>query len=108
MASQFAEHGRRAWASDEPCWGIWSIPESDLNVLSDVAGMDAVERGCGTAYWLAWLARAGALLDSSGLEIRDLIELQGPEGGSFGQGDFVTLEWARRWPSEEIWRARKR
>jgi hypothetical protein len=48
------------------------------------------------------------LLDSSGFEIRDLIEPQAPEGGSSGRWDFVSLEWARRWPSEEIWRAYKR
>jgi 2-polyprenyl-3-methyl-5-hydroxy-6-metoxy-1,4-benzoquinol methylase len=29
-------------------------------VLGDVAGLDVVELGCGTAYFSAWLARAGA------------------------------------------------
>jgi hypothetical protein len=48
------------------------------------------------------------LLDSSGFDLEALIELQAPDGGSSGQGDFVSLEWARRWPSEEIWRARER
>ncbi len=219
-----------------PHWGIWAVPERELRILPDVEGKDVVELGCGTAYWSAWLARAGArpvgvdiserqlenalslqrefglefpllrasaeevplpdatfdlvlseygasvwcdphrwipeaarllrsggrlvmmttsvllmlcsgddekvgehlvwsqfgmlrfewpelgdevefhlphgemirLLDSSGLAVEDLVELQAPEGGSSGQWDFVSLEWARRWPSEEIWRARKR
>ncbi len=48
------------WALDEISWGSWSIDESELNVLGDVAGLDVVELGCGTAYFSAWLARRGA------------------------------------------------
>jgi SAM-dependent methyltransferase len=47
------------------------------------------------------------LLRSSGLDAEDLIEIQAPEGATTGYG-FVTGDWARRWPSEEIWKARKR
>jgi hypothetical protein len=38
--------------------------------------------------------------------VTDLIELRPPAGASTTY-DFVTLEWARRWPSEEVWKARK-
>jgi SAM-dependent methyltransferase len=48
------------WALDEISWGIWGVDESELNVLGDVAGLDVVELGCGTAYFSAWLARRGA------------------------------------------------
>jgi SAM-dependent methyltransferase len=48
------------WALDEISWGIWAIDESELNVLPDVAGLDVVELGCGTAYFSAWLAKRGA------------------------------------------------
>ena len=48
-----------AW-NDEPRWGVWHIPDSELGILGDVGGLDAVELGCGTAYVSAWLARAGA------------------------------------------------
>jgi hypothetical protein len=41
-----------------------------------------------------------------GFEILDLIELQAPKGVTTNY-DYVTPEWAHRWPSEEIWRARK-
>src|SRR5919109_2832660 len=58
-----AEHtdqaAREAWAS-EITWGVFRVPEAELNVLGDVAGLDVVELGCGTAYFSAWLARAGA------------------------------------------------
>jgi SAM-dependent methyltransferase len=49
-----------AWAQEEKTWGVWSIPESEVRVLGDLAGLDVVELGCGTAYFSAWLARAGA------------------------------------------------
>jgi ubiquinone/menaquinone biosynthesis C-methylase UbiE len=50
----------RAWASEEITWGVWQTPESQLNVLGDVTGLDIVELGCGTAYFSAWLAKRGA------------------------------------------------
>jgi SAM-dependent methyltransferase len=229
------ESGRRSWASDEPTWGIWGIPERELQVLPALEGKDVVELGCGTAYWSAWLARRGAsavgvdptpaqlerarsfqaefglefplieapaeqvpledasfdlafseygasiwadpykwipeaarllrpggellflrnstlvilcspqedvpaseclqrpqfglykldewegvefhlphggwirLLRSSGFEVEDLVELQAPESAATHEHyGYVTAEWGRRWPAEEIWRARKR
>jgi SAM-dependent methyltransferase len=60
-AVEYIEPGRRAWASDEPTWGIWGIPESELHLFpDDLPGKDAIELGCGTAYVSAWLARRGA------------------------------------------------
>jgi len=50
----------RSWAKEEIDWGVWGIPESKLNVLGDVDGLDIVELGCGTAYFSAWLAKRGA------------------------------------------------
>lgn len=49
-----------AWAETEITWGVFSIPESDVDVIGDVAGLDVIELGCGTAYFSAWLARRGA------------------------------------------------
>jgi len=49
-----------AWAKEEIDWGIWHVPESELRALPDVAGKDVVELGCGTAYFGAWLKKAGA------------------------------------------------
>jgi len=49
------------------------------------------------------------LLRTSGFEILDLVELYAPEGAKdHAEYSYVPAEWARRWPSEEIWRARKR
>jgi SAM-dependent methyltransferase len=236
LATEYAEPGESAWALDEPRWGIWRVPDSELRVLPEyLAGKDAIELGCGTAYISAWLARRGArvvgidnsaaqlatarrlqrkhgleltlihgnaervpycdasfdlaiseygaclwadpyrwvpeaarilrpggeliflvnsalltlcmpeedglaaserlvrptfgmrriewpgelgvefhlshgdwlrLLRRSGFEIEDLIEVQAPEAGTT-RYPFVTLQWARQWPSEEIWKARR-
>jgi SAM-dependent methyltransferase len=51
---------REAWDSEEITYGIFAVPESELGALGDVAGLDVVELGCGTAYFSAWLARRGA------------------------------------------------
>jgi SAM-dependent methyltransferase len=60
-AGEYAERGRRNWATDEPSWGVFHVPESQLNLLPpDLAGKDVVELGCGTGYLSAWLARRGA------------------------------------------------
>jgi ubiquinone/menaquinone biosynthesis C-methylase UbiE len=59
-----AWHGplaRDHWSETDVSWGLWNTPEAQLKLVpDDVAGMDAVELGCGTAYVCARLARAGA------------------------------------------------
>ena len=236
-AAEYAEPGRRAWSLEEPEWGIFHVPESQLGILPEnLAGRDTVELGCGTAYVSSWLARRGArpvgvdlsteqlatafrlqrehglrfplvqanaeavplasgrfdlaiseygasiwcdpyrwipeaarllrpegeliflvngtilmlcvqdlesegpaterllrdyfgmhrfewtedpsvefhigyggwirLLRANGFEVQDLIELRPPEGSTTTY-PFVTLDWARRWPCEEVWKARK-
>jgi SAM-dependent methyltransferase len=61
LASDYVEDGRRKWASAEPVWGIWEVPESELGVLpADLDDRDSIELGCGTGYVSAWLARRGA------------------------------------------------
>jgi SAM-dependent methyltransferase len=47
------------------------------------------------------------LFRQNGLTVEDLIEIRAPEDGTTRDTDLVPLDWARRWPSEEIWRARK-
>jgi SAM-dependent methyltransferase len=60
-ATEYEEQGHRNWASDEPRWGIWGVPEAQVGMLpADVAGLDVIELGCGTGYVSAWLARRGA------------------------------------------------
>jgi ubiquinone/menaquinone biosynthesis C-methylase UbiE len=237
FAPDYVAQGRQNWADDSVTWGIFSVPEVDIGMLPpDLAGMDTVELGCGTAYVSAWLARRGArpvgidnspaqletarrfqqefgiefplhlgnaeqtpfadesfdfaiseygaaiwcdpyrwipeaarilrpggrliflgnsvllmlatvsdddeapvttclerplfgmhrfawqdgsvefhiphgemlrLLRDTGFEVEDLVEVQIPEGATTTY-PYVTAEWARRWPCEEVWKARKR
>jgi SAM-dependent methyltransferase len=61
FAAEYLLPGREAWASEEPWWGIWRVPESQLGLLPDtLEGRDALELGCGAGYVSAWLARRGA------------------------------------------------
>ena len=237
QAAGYVASGERHWAAATPTWGIWNVPESDLNLFpDDLEGKYAIELGCGTAYVSAWMARRGAhvvgidnseqqlatarrlqqrhqlefpllhgnaesvpypdssfdfaiseygaclwadpmkwvteaarllrpggrlhfltnafllmlcaeedetkpaperllrpafgiyrmewpgdsgvefhlahgdwirLLRGAGFEIEDLIEIQPPPDAST-RYPFVTLEWARKWPTEEVWKVRKR
>jgi SAM-dependent methyltransferase len=54
-----ARHGEQLEAN-RLAWGVWSIPESELNVLGDVAGKDVLEFGCGAAQWSIGLTKLGA------------------------------------------------
>lgn len=47
------------------------------------------------------------LLRKSGFEIEDLLEVHPPEDATTIY-PFVTLEWSRQWPCEEVWKVRKR
>ncbi len=47
------------------------------------------------------------LLRANKFEVEELIELR-PSAGAAADYVFVDAEWARRWPSEEVWRARRR
>jgi ubiquinone/menaquinone biosynthesis C-methylase UbiE len=224
-----------SWAQEEITWGMFKVPESQVGVLGNVAGLDVLDLGCGIAYFSAWLARRGArvvgldvtpaqletarrmqaefglgfplveasaeavplpdgsfdvvlseygasiwcdpsawipeaarllrpggrliflrnstlailcspdaddrvserlvrpqfgmrrfewdggvefhlahgdwirLLRGAGFDVEDLVELQAPvDAADHPYYDFVTAEWARRWPAEEIWVTRKR
>ena len=46
------------------------------------------------------------LLRASGFEVLDLVEIQPPEDATT-RYPFVTLDWARQWPSEQVWKARR-
>src|SRR5207244_476962 len=86
-AGEYVGPGERAWARQEPAWGIWRVPESDLHVLpDDLAGQDVIELGCGTAYVSAWLTRRGARvvgIDNSAAQLATARRLQHAYGLAF-------------------------
>ena len=102
-AAEFAEPGRRAWGLDEPLWGIFRVPESQLGILGmhrfEWADAPTVEFHLGYGEWIR-------LLRANGFEVVDLIEIRPPEDAT-SPFPWITTEWARRWPGEEVWKARK-
>jgi SAM-dependent methyltransferase len=86
VAHEWVERGRRSWAQSEISWGIWDIPEAEAQLLPQVAGLDVIELGCGTAYVSAWLARRGARpvgIDNSPRQLETARALQAEFGVDF-------------------------
>jgi SAM-dependent methyltransferase len=80
------------WSRPDVVWGLFAVSEGQLGVLGDVQGLDVAEFACGTAYFSAWLARAGArpvALDFSWEQLATARRLQGRLGPVFPllQGD---------------------
>lgn len=80
------------WRRPDVVWGLFSAPERELGVLGDVRGLDVLDLACGTAYFAAWLARAGArpvALDLSAEQLATARRLQARFGPGFPlvQGD---------------------
>jgi ubiquinone/menaquinone biosynthesis C-methylase UbiE len=82
--------------------------------------LETLQRPQRGAYRIQWPGEQGIeyhlahgewidLLRANGFEIERLIEIQAPpDAETHHQYSYVTAEWARKWPSEEIWAARLR
>ncbi|MBL7499349.1 methyltransferase domain-containing protein [Frankia sp. CNm7] len=82
-------------------WGLWELPESELNILGDVAGLDVLEMGCGGSQWSTALARRGANPVGIDLSERQLLHsrrLQRETGLTFPlvQGSAESVPFADR------------
>jgi SAM-dependent methyltransferase len=83
ISAGYQEMHERQLGIVEPTWGVWAIPERELEALGDVAGKDVLELGCGGAQWSVALARRGARmtgLDLSAEQLRfarSLVEREG-------------------------------
>jgi SAM-dependent methyltransferase len=81
-----AKHGPQLERAGGTAWGVWQIPESELQVLGDVAGLDVLELGCGAAQWSIALAGQGARptgLDNSARQLEHARELMAAAGVEF-------------------------
>jgi SAM-dependent methyltransferase len=90
------------WSRQDVVWGLFAVPERDLGVLGPVRGLDVVELACGTAYFSAWLARAGATpvaVDISHEQLMTARRMQTQFGPAFplvqGDGEHVPLAGGR-------------
>jgi SAM-dependent methyltransferase len=75
------------WGAAHITWGIFGVTEEAAgSPLGDVAGLDVVELGCGTAYFSAWLARRGARpigVDPTAAQLETARRLQANTGLQF-------------------------
>jgi SAM-dependent methyltransferase len=58
-----------------------------------------------------WVLPPGAWIDvlrAAGFEVEGLVELCAGEDASTTYAEFAPPKWARRWPAEWIWKARRR
>lgn len=70
-----AVHGAALDAAPE-AWGVWRIPEAEVQVLGDVHDQDVLEYGCGAAQWSVALAARGARVVGLDLSIAQLAHAQ--------------------------------
>ena len=85
------------WPEEGPPLETLQRPQLGLHRLD---WPDGVEFQLGHGDWVR-------LLRANGFEIEDLIELFAPDGAQDHPYYDTSAEWAKKWPSEEIWRARK-
>ncbi len=95
------------------CNGVLAVlsddPPNEHQLVRDYFGMrrfewpveEGVDFHLGYGEWIRTLHRHG-------FELEGLIELQAPAEGPETRYEWINRAWAHRWPSEEIWRARKR
>jgi len=122
-APRWIASGERAWAQNEPTWGIWGIPNRELVLLpDDLTGQRAIELGCGTGYVSAWMRRRGAsvyAIDNSARQLAtatrlgaeyDVDDIEWVHGNAEhvdqpnGSFDFAISEYgAAIWCDPQVW-----
>ncbi len=112
----------RQWSLDEPRWGIFGVPETEVGLLpTSLEGRTSIELGCGTAYVSAWLRRRGARsvgIDPTPGQLRIARQMQDEFGEAFplvravgeqlpfscGSFDFAVSEYgAAIWADPRHW-----
>ena len=102
--------GLLAFSITSPIASLCFHPETDVmepTLHRDYFGLHRLEDDDSVNFQLTygeWLR----LFRENGLELEDLVEPQPPADATSTYWDPHELEWARRWPSECIWKARKR
>ena len=77
-------------------------------LVNDYFGMHREESDWGAVEFQLPYGEWIRLLRANGFELEALIELRPPEDATTSYGDWVSVDWARRWPGENIWKARMR
>lgn len=66
-------------------------------------GLHRMDEGDGSATFVLGYGDWVRLLRGCGLDIEDHVELRPPADATTTYEDYITIEWARRWPAEAIW-----
>ena len=103
--------GLLAWCWGTPlveaCWPL-DAEQPATELVRDMFGMHRfVDATDGTVLFMLPHAETFAALTGAGLLVESLLELRPPPGATSTWRAPEALDWARRWPMEEIWRARK-
>ena len=70
-------------------------------------GLGRLDLGDGTIDFQLPHSEWFRLFREHGFSVEDFVELRPPEDATTTYDDFVPHDWARRWPAEQIWKARK-
>jgi SAM-dependent methyltransferase len=77
-------------------------PPSD-RLLHSYFGLHRVDEGDGAATFVLGYGDWLQLFRRCGLVVEDHVELRPRDDAVTTYEDYVTVEWARRWPAEAIW-----
>lgn len=127
----FSEYGASIWADPykwipeaarllRPGGGLFFLRNSTVSTLcmaleGQTESLQRPQRGLGKIVWedtgeTEFHPPAGELIDilgASGFIVERLVDLYAPDDAQTHEYyKYVTAEWARKWPAEEIWRAR--
>ncbi len=87
------------------CWAD-GADAPGVRLLRDYFGLGRLELATTTEFQRtdgAWIR----LFRSHGFSVEELIELRPPEDATTTFWEPEVLDWARRWPAEQIWRVRR-
>lgn len=87
------------------CWDPATEKTGD-RLIGDYFGLGR-EVSDGQVEYQAPLSEWVRLFCANGFTIEDFLELQPPANATTTYTDYVDLAWARRWPSECLWRLRR-
>jgi SAM-dependent methyltransferase len=104
--------GRLVFLCNSPILMLCTVEEEEATVerlLRPQRGMHRMAWSDGGVDFHLGHGEMFGVLRGSGFDVENLIELYAPEGATTHEYyEFVTADWARKWPAEEIWAARKR
>jgi SAM-dependent methyltransferase len=88
------------------CWPDGEGPPGK-ELMRDYFGLGRMDDPDGSVEWQLTYGDWIRLFRRSGFEVEDLIELRPSPEATTTYTDYATKDWARAFPSENIWKARK-